>query len=288
MATRAERIAIGRRRLVRVLSSHGIACLRTLEQKISDAGPGHLRIDPHLLTEARRGLEAEGVIAKTQEGIGWYYLTSTPSKIVRQRLDAQLHVYQRISRGSFSTRLGQTLEIAVHRALLAQDGLQHFGAFTDLNQHDDSLPYSKEEPPRTLSGRRVPRNLSLDFLVSTTDGHYAGLEVKNVREWFYPDRGEVKALLLKACALDVVPVLICRRYAYVTFSVLNRCGLLLHQTFNQLYPMADEDLAASARDKRLLGYHDIRVGNTPDARLVRFVGTHLPKLIGPAREKFIK
>jgi hypothetical protein len=29
-------------------------------------------------------------------------------------------------------------------------------------------------------------------------------------------------------------------------------------------------LAAKVRDKMLLGYHDVRLGNQPDARLVKF------------------
>jgi len=35
-----------------------------------------------------------------------------------------------------------------------------------------------------------------------------------------------------------------------------------------------------------LGYHDIRVGNEPDARLRRFIIEHLPRLLPAARERF--
>jgi hypothetical protein len=41
-----ERQLLGRRRIVNVLRRHGIATWRTLEQKISDASPGGMRIDP--------------------------------------------------------------------------------------------------------------------------------------------------------------------------------------------------------------------------------------------------
>jgi hypothetical protein len=37
--TRAEREEIARKRLVAILRTHGVANARTLEQKISDAGP---------------------------------------------------------------------------------------------------------------------------------------------------------------------------------------------------------------------------------------------------------
>jgi hypothetical protein len=36
---------------------------------------------------------------------------------------------------------------------------------------------------------------------------------------------------------------------------------------------------ASHKEKTLLGYHDIRVGNEPDARLHRFVSVNLPDLV---------
>ena len=72
----------------------------------------------------------------------------------------------------------------------------------------------------------------------------------------------------------------------MTFSVLNPCGLIFHQNYNQLFPNADAPLAEKARDKKLLGYHDIRVGNEPDKRLSTFVHTKLPKVLPVARRNF--
>jgi len=60
----------------------------------------------------------------------------------------------------------------------------------------------------------------------------------------------------------------------------------LHQTFNQLYPQADAALAAKARNKDLLGFHDIRLGNDPDVRLVSFIHKNLPALLPSARARF--
>jgi hypothetical protein len=121
-----------------------------------------------------------------------------------------------------------------------------------------------------LNGRRISGGRKLDFLVQHPQAGYAGIEIKNIREWIYPDREEIRELLSKCCALDVVPVLIAQRIHYSTFSVLKPCGVIVHQTFNQLYPSAELELSEKVRDKRLLGYHDVRVGNIPDARLNRF------------------
>jgi hypothetical protein len=62
--------------------------------------------------------------------------------------------------------------------------------------------------------------------------------------------------------------------------------VIIHQTYNQLYRASDEDLAKRARHKHNLGYHDIRVGNTPDDRLVKFVTKNLFTVADDARERF--
>jgi hypothetical protein len=61
--------------------------------------------------------------------------------------------------------IGQALEIAVFRALAGQMALQSYGGFLDLDDHDDSTLYSKEEHPSLLSGHRMPGDKKLDFLL---------------------------------------------------------------------------------------------------------------------------
>jgi hypothetical protein len=186
--------------------------------------------------------------------------------------------------GAFVKRLGQALEIAVFKALQRQTTMHFFGAFSDLNQQDDSSLYSHQEPPAIVSGHRMPGKLDFIVLQGEVIG---GIEVKNTRPWIYPDSSEdVVALLKKCCAVNAVPILIARRIHYSTFSVLSHCGVIIHQTFNQRYPQADERLAAQARDKNLLGYHDIRIGNEPELRLTKFIHTNLPVLLPSFRDRF--
>jgi hypothetical protein len=205
---------------------------------------------------------------------------------LRKRLKELDALHRQTAKHDFSTRLGQTLEIATFRALQAQSQLNFFGFFEDLGAHDDSTLYRKEEPPSTISGRHLGGGRKLDFLVQHNDAGFAGVETKNVREWLYPNRTEIRELLSKCCALDVVPVLIARRIHFSCFSVLNRCGVIMHQTYNQLYPNSASELAEQVRDKMSLGYHDIRLGNNPDARLTKFISTNLPTLLPEAKSKF--
>jgi hypothetical protein len=56
------RIDLGRKRLGSVLTRHGVATIRTLEQKIADAGPTNQRIEPVLLGEALSRMRKAGEV----------------------------------------------------------------------------------------------------------------------------------------------------------------------------------------------------------------------------------
>ena len=142
MATSREgRLKIADKRLLSVLRSHGVANDRILEQKISDAGPGDLRVDPHVLTDARVKLVQQGVIVqRPSRTMPWYHLASTSPDFVEKRL-AELSTLQAAAQG-VSALVGQSLEIAVLRALQAQTNLEYQGDFFDLDEHDDSSLYS--------------------------------------------------------------------------------------------------------------------------------------------------
>ena len=182
-------------------------------------------------------------------------------------------------------RVGQALEIAVYRALSSQNAIEFLGNFKDLDEHDDSTLFKKEEPPSSISGKTIPTAQKLDFLVRHNSAGWAGIEVKNIREWLYPNREEVKDFIEKCLFLDAVPVLIGRRIPYVTRRILNPCGVLVWETYNQRYPKADADLAEKAKHKNLLGYHDIKIGNEPGPHLEHFIGTILPEELPKARER---
>ena len=164
--TKENRHKLACKRLENILTKYGIANARTLEQKIADAGPSNQRIDPHILTQARRTLVQEGRIEQiTQNEAPWYYLANTPRQIVERRLEEQLPIFRALQHGNLGFRVGQCLEIAIYRALLSQKTLGYLGGFRDLDEHDDSRRYVKEEPPQLISGNSLPRKQRLDFLI---------------------------------------------------------------------------------------------------------------------------
>jgi hypothetical protein len=138
------------------------------------------------------------------------------------RFQAQLPIHQAFS-GEISTFLGQALEIAVYRALCAIPKAEFFGRFRDLDAHDDSTLYQKEEPPQHLGVNALAGDDNLDFILRDTNAGYLGIECKNIRPWLYPDREEVSETLTKCLALNCVPVIIARRVPYVSFILLSKC-----------------------------------------------------------------
>jgi hypothetical protein len=280
------RYDLAQKRIRSVLSRHGVANHRTLEQKISDAGPADQRINPHVLATAFDIMEHAGEILQRKVANGsWLYLADTPTATVEKRLEEQLPIWKELQKQPLTMRIGQALEIAVYRALVSQTTLGHMGAFLDLDAHDDSRLYTKEEPPSSINGRFLPGKKKLDFVATYGPARCAGIEVKNKREWMYPGTSDIRELLAKALAIDAVPVLIARRIPFVTFRVLSPCGLVIHQTYNQLFPVADTELVSRVRQKTLLGYHDVRVGNEPDARLLKFVTENLPAVLDDAAQR---
>jgi hypothetical protein len=280
--SRDERHLIARRRLMKNLGSLTVASMRTLEMKIADAGPPGMRVDPHIITAARNELIEEGLVVRKQAI--WYHRADADTQAVADKLTTLIPLHDRTAAQPFTMRLGQTLEIAVFKAL-NESNLHFVGGFPDLDGHDDSALYSKEEPPRAFSNRRMPGERRFDFLAFHSSGPI-GIEAKNIREWLYPDREEVRDLLHKAAVADTVPVLIGRRIPYVTFRLLWACGALLFENFNQLYPWSDAALAADVQQKDNLGYHDVRVGSDPNPRLLKFVTETLDAKAEQARERF--
>jgi hypothetical protein len=281
---RAQWLALAQKRLISVLRARIIATDRTLEQKISDAGPNNQRIEPLILTQARKGLVEAGRILTLRRGrTPWFYLSDTPEAEVKARLELLEPIYDLTQDGLFKDRLGQSLEIAIQKALQRSDR-DFLGIYDDLGKHDDSTLYHKIEPPQIISGRKTEKG-PLDFIVFEPAG-MAGIEVKNYRTWIYPDSTTVKNMLWKCTDLGAVPVLITRRIPFITFRLLNLSGCIVHQTYNQLYATADAELAELTRDKDLLGYHDVRIGNEPDKRLTKFIQEQLPNLVETARPTF--
>jgi hypothetical protein len=154
-----------------------------------------MRVEPSVLTLARRILEKERVILSEKHGkVPWYFLKETPKERVDKRLAELVPLHMKTQDGPFTHRLGQTLEIAVLKAI-QRSGTAYLGHFADLEKHDDSSAYTKVEPPITVSGNKIEKG-PLDFVIFP-HGIPVGIEVKNYRTWLYPRSTEIRELLWK-------------------------------------------------------------------------------------------
>jgi len=199
--TPRDRQELAAHRLLTVIGRHGAAIARTLEQKISDAGPFNQRIDPHILIPARNLLVQQGALRRIREhGRDWYALSDAPSKWIAERIESQFDVLRQTLDNAFVHRVGDALEIAVYRALKAST-LHSLGGFRGLTDEPTTRSPRKEEPPSIFAGRELQGNKRFDFLVGQKA--WAGIECKNIREWLYPDREEIRHMLRKAVEMDI-------------------------------------------------------------------------------------
>ncbi|MDV4159313.1 hypothetical protein [Rhizobium brockwellii] len=281
---RDERERIAAKRLLSVLGRHGAAIARTLEQKISDAGPFNQRIDPHILIPVRNDLVKMGLIQKIRaHGRDWFALPDIPPQILHDRIEEQAQVLHLTTDNRFMHRLGDALEIAVFRALRSS-GLNSLGGFRGLADAPTIGPQKKEEPPSIFGAKELSGNRRFDFLVGTK--LWAGIECKNIREWLYPDRPEIKQMLLKAVELDIPPILIGRRIPFVTRRLLQAAGGLVWEIRSQLYPTEYGNIAAQISHKDSLGFFDIRVTDYPDDKLLDFITRIIPAELPEATNRF--
>lgn len=119
--------------------------------------------------------------------------------------------------------------------------MDYFGRFPDLSRSGNTGLYNKEEPPSLFCNRHLPQSKKLDFII--TGPEKARIEAKNIREWLYPDWDEFRDFLFKTTELILVPVLIARRIPYVTFMLLEQCGCVFQQNYNQLMDKRDITIA---------------------------------------------
>ncbi|MCY4263464.1 MAG: hypothetical protein OXE78_01225 [Gammaproteobacteria bacterium] len=275
-----------------VLSKRPVATGRTLERLISETAEPHL--EPHILGMARKVLVRDGELLSKELKTDYphiFHLPDCPPSQVDSCLADLARLLKSINRQKVKERCGQCLELAIFRALCAETDVQYFGRFPDFDPTAPTRPnklFRKEEPPCHIGNRSIIGDRPLDFIYFHPTAGPAGLEAKNLREWLYPQGSEVKELLIKCIALDCVPILVARRLPSVTIELLGTCGVVLHQTLNQLYSSKDKELASYAMQQDLLCFDDIKVGDEPDSRLTNLTSNILPEFLPKARARFDK
>lgn len=121
------------------------------------------------------------------------------------------------------------------------------------------------------------------------------IEVKNLRDWIYPEAPELHQLLSKAARLQsahpdlrIAPVLVCRRAHYTTFKMARTLGFYVVDLRRQfLLPSSDLDQARVDEVRAELGY-DLEESEEPFPLLVAHFTTHFPPVAVRTAERWAR
>lgn len=287
-----DRIALAMARLPNILERETVANQRTLEQKISDQGPNHQRVDPHLLGLAILELANERKIirAHTHPGtpVKWYANARFSNDEVEQKLAVVGPLYVQVTTGHFPNLVGDALEVIVFKALQQLNDERprySFDGSFDLAAPKNKERYLKVEPQQTVSGHKTTKRA--DFILHGFDTGPLCIECKNFRQWLYPHEPLIKELILKAIEMNATPLLVARRIHYTTITnLLIPAGIIAHETYHQYYPGDRADIAEQVKHKRSLGFTDVQALETPEPRTLTFFTRTLLKVADQAAEKF--
>ena len=161
---------------------------------------------------------------------------------------------------------GLAFENIVHKAMVQSN------AFDWLNEPGQSPPSGSQ-----LSGVAITGSGKLDhWLLHKGTSIPVAVEDKNLRDWFYPDRAEVRELLGKAVTYRMLPVLVARRVHFTTRRFFSRIGAVAYQTYFSYFPSEYADRLSDVRHKDGLGFADLRFTDDPPPHLISLFSTLLP------------
>ena len=278
--------ALGERRILNILRTRRLASKPQLEAKIAEAGPPAIRVDPHHLTAAIRHL------ISTDRLLQPLSVPQQRSQRNRTRLYAPVDFnldhppdaerFARIERAQLAYRdatqedRGKAFESIVHNSIVRSDAFSWFNA-----------PGHRPPSGLTISDIPVTGSGNLDhWLVHHGSGIPVAVEDKNLRDWLYPDRSEIRDLLGKAATYHMLPVLVARRIHFTTRLFFSRIGALAYQTYFGYYPAEYADRLSDVRHKDGLGFADLRFTDEPPPHLVSFFSNLLPSRIEATMDLF--
>ncbi|NRF95765.1 hypothetical protein HQN89_33605 [Paenibacillus frigoriresistens] len=219
--------ALGRKRILSILSKSRVTYNRHLEIKISEAGPRLQRVMPMLLSNVIREMVRSGELINQHQNPNILSLPDFGKPGDAARLKAFIGWHELFLKCSREEKLcGMVLERIVFEAVLLSQKYQIFGSGPEYDEKGnlDKPPHAEllHYTGKTIYGGEKGAGLDL-FLVHQDLRFPIGIEVKNIREWVYPSSWQVWRLIARACSLECLPVLVARKIPYVT-----RAGLFKH------------------------------------------------------------
>jgi len=274
---------IARRRILNILRQRRIASSRQLEAKISEAGPGYMRANPHHIWNALTDLENENEIQQPvtlDRGTKLYTLPSwdpTSNAIDQQRLKRVIPAYEEYFKFQ-SEDAGNSLETVVQKAI------EQSNQYTWVNAPGKAPASGLTLSNVDVTGKGVGK---LDhYLVHGATLTRVGVEDKNYREWVYPSHTLIRPFLHKCVTYQMLPVLVTRRVHFTTRILFSRLGAIALETYFQFTNPRVEQTLADVRHRDGVGFADIRFTDAPSPHVVNLFSKRLPSLIPRYWETF--
>jgi len=253
-----------------------------MEARLSDFSiKPNPRCDPHHLTTARTNLRLQTL---STSPVPLYALPNRYVDSLKDTIARKEYLHNSFDKFTRYKLCGEIAEKVIFTSMETSQNLSlqphDLGRVTQIGN------YKTNNPLDTYA--------FLPFLHSSGTYKVAviGIEVKNIREWIYPDSVEIwKAL--KACLdLHCTPIIINRAFHFTSFPFFRDIGVLGHETNKQyfVYDLRKDPDFQAIKDE--LYYRDIipwrvtKKGIKPDPPIVTFFTTTVPRMIERTIERF--
>lgn len=279
-------------RVQNVLRSRRICCLKTLESKISEAGPKKIRAQTIVISDVLRNMlkysQIQEIPMPPDVDTTFYALPDfdrTQEKDRYQKIVEGYRIYRNISKDE--RYCSKVSEIIIFEAVLKAQTMHCIG------------DPRKNDYPLHVNGYEIIDKSPLDLILyDKKTGIRIGIEVKNRRDWIYPDKDLLWRAIGKCVSIKALPVFICREIPYVSFIFFKWAGILGYPTHNQYFhPDKEQDLQF-AKSVDGLGFHDIyfpqahRNSFKPEQKIeqrhVHFFRNILPSQVSKFYDKFLQ
>jgi hypothetical protein len=267
-----------RTRVARVVRLHKVLSQRELEARVSDfVKPGTPVVEPHHITNIKDELH---FIEASTEPVPFYTRRKMRKDLYLPVLQEKQALYHDFLDIATQDTCGSVAERVVLESLRAASNLalkpHKLGNVKEINGRTtqgslDSYAYV------TLSGQGLARQAVP-----------IGIEVKNIREWVYPESSELWQALRAAVELECVPILVTRRIHITTGRFCKSIGMLTHETQKQYFARSLEGDSRLLAAHERLHFRDVIPWEEADPSVTRFFEVTLPTVLDRTLQNFAK
>jgi len=266
----------------RLIRREKVISQRELESRVSDFVVHHTpRIEPHHISAIKQGLD---LVTISDDPVPFY----TRRKMRKLDYAAPLQRKQRLHRNY--------LEIATTETCGSIGEKVTFASIEAAAQQNPALSTKPHHLGNVSEMDGLTTTGSLDtfcYYLSRSSGLERkaiplGIEVKNIREWIYPESQELWQTIRAATELNCIPVLVTRRIHLTTASFCKSVGMAVFETQRQYFAPHLRDDTRLFEVYRDLHFRDVIPWDDPDPYITKFFSSTLPSILDRTVDHFAR